>query len=112
MAVDRGSPPMAEDTLFRIASLTKPIGGALTLSLVEHGELAVDDPIDRWLPEAGRPRVLVDPSGPLDRTIDAARPITIRHLLSLTCGWGCVLEHSPLQAAMFERGVFPGPLTP
>ncbi|MGN6378575.1 MAG: serine hydrolase domain-containing protein [Gaiellales bacterium] len=112
MAVEPGSPPMTEDSLFRIASLTKPIGGALTLSLVSDGVLALDDPIARWLPEAGHPQVLVDPAGPLDHTVEAARPITVRHLLTLTSGWGCVLAPSPLQAAMFERSVFPGPLVP
>jgi CubicO group peptidase (beta-lactamase class C family) len=112
MAVSPGSPRMTDGTLFRIASLTKPIGGALTLSLVEDGVLGLDDPIARWLPEAGDPRVLVDPAGPLERTVEAARPITVRHLLDFTCGWGCVLDHSPLQAAMFERGVSPGPLIP
>jgi CubicO group peptidase (beta-lactamase class C family) len=112
MAVTPDSPPMVEDTLFRIASLTKPIGGALTLSLVEDGVLELEDPVARWLPEAGEPRVLVDPAGPLERTVEAVRPITVRHLLDLTCGWGCVLDRTPLQAAMFERGVFPGPLIP
>jgi CubicO group peptidase (beta-lactamase class C family) len=112
MAVEPDSAPMGEDTLFRIASLTKPIGGALTLSLVQDGALALDDPIARWLPEAANPRVLVAPDAPLDRTIAAQRPITVRHLLTLTCGWGAVLEQSPLQTAMLERGVYPGPLTP
>ncbi|QYN36665.1 beta-lactamase family protein [Pseudonocardia sp. DSM 110487] len=47
--------PAGEDTLFRIASITKPIAGALTLSLVQDGLLALDDPIARWLPEAADP---------------------------------------------------------
>ena len=42
----------------------------------------------------------------------AHRPVTLRHLLTMTCGWGAVLERSPLQAAMREQGVAPGPLTP
>jgi CubicO group peptidase (beta-lactamase class C family) len=112
MATDPGAPPMREDTLFRIASVTKPIGGALALSLVQDGVLGLDDPVGTWLPEMANPRVLVDAEGPLDRTVDALRPVTVRHLLTGTCGWGCVLAESPLQAAMFERGVFPGPLTP
>ncbi|HCU91959.1 MAG TPA: penicillin-binding protein [Actinobacteria bacterium] len=111
-AVETESAPMGEDTLFRIASVTKPMGGALTLSLVQDGVLALDDLIARWLPEAASPRVLVAPDAPLDRTTEVQRPITIRHLLTLTCGWGAVLEGTPLQAAMMERGVYPGPLTP
>jgi CubicO group peptidase (beta-lactamase class C family) len=112
MALERGSPPMAEDTLFRIASVTKPIGGALALSLAEDGVLSLDDPIESWLPEMAEPRVLVAPDAPLDRTTAARRPITVRHLLTLTSGWGAVLEPSPLQQAMLERGIHPGPLPP
>jgi CubicO group peptidase (beta-lactamase class C family) len=112
MAVEVGSAPMGEGTLFRIASLTKPIGGALTLSLVRDGVLGLDDPIARWLPEAASPRVLVAADGPLDRTAGASRPITVRDLLAGTSGWGCVVAPTPLQAAMFERGVFPGPIAP
>jgi CubicO group peptidase (beta-lactamase class C family) len=111
-AVAPGSPPMREDTLFRIASVTKPVGAALVLGLVQDGVLSLDDPVARWLPEAANPRVLDDPAGPLDVTVAAQRPITLRHLLTMTCGWGAVLEPSPLQAAMREQGVSPGPLTP
>jgi CubicO group peptidase (beta-lactamase class C family) len=109
-AVDADAPPMRDDTLFRIASLTKPMGGALTLALVRDGVLALDDPAARWLPEAADPRVLVSPDAPLDRTVPAERPVTVRDLLAGTSGWGCVMEQSPLQAAMFERGVFPSAL--
>jgi CubicO group peptidase (beta-lactamase class C family) len=111
MAVGEGA-PMREDTLFRIASVTKPIGGALTMSLVEDGVLALDDPVARWLPEAAEPRVLETPDASLDRTVPARRPITVRHLATLTCGWGAVLERTPLQAAMMERKVYPGPMPP
>src|ERR687885_1182151 len=111
-AIEPDAPPVREDTLFRIASITKPLGGALTLSLVRDGVLALDDPAARWLPELERPRVLVAPDAPLHRTVPAVRPITVRHLLTMTCGWGAVLEPTPLQAAMMERDVFPGPLPP
>jgi CubicO group peptidase (beta-lactamase class C family) len=96
----------------RIASVTKPMGGALTLSLIQDGVLGLDDPIGRWLPEAANPRVLVSPDAPLDRTTEAVRPVTVRHLLTATSGWGAVLEPTPLQAAMMDRGVFPSPMTP
>jgi CubicO group peptidase (beta-lactamase class C family) len=110
-AIETESAPMGEDTLFRIASVTKPMGGALTLGLVQDGALALTDPIARWLPEAASPRVLVSPDAPLDRTTEVRRPITVRHLLTLTSGWGAVLEETPLQTAMMERGVYSGPLT-
>ena len=112
MALGADSPAMREDTLFRIASVTKPVGGALAVGLIQDGVLALDDPVARWLPEAAAPRVLVAPGAPLDQTTEARRPVTVRHLLTLTAGWGAVLEESPLQAAMLERGVYPGPLTP
>jgi CubicO group peptidase (beta-lactamase class C family) len=109
-SVAYGAAAMRVDTRFRIASVTKPMGGALTLSLVEDGVLALDDDVARWLPELAEPRVLTSAHGPLDRTIPAVRPITVRQLLTCTAGMGCVLDPTPLQAAMFEQGVFPGPL--
>lgn len=109
-AVAPTAPPMRDDTLFRIASITKPMGGALTSTLVRDGVLALDDPIARWLPEAAEPRVLVEPGAPLDRTVPADRPITVRDLLAGTSGWGIVMEQTPLQAVMMERGVFGSPL--
>jgi len=112
MAVGAGSAPMREDTLFRIASVTKPVGGALTLSLVADGVLTLDDPVAGWLPELASPRVLTSPGAPLESTTEAARPITVRHLLTMTAGWGAVLEQTPLQTAMIERGFYPGPLIP
>src|SRR4051794_33307519 len=106
-AVGADSPAMTEDTLFRIASVTKPMGAALTLSLMQDGVLSLDDPIERWLPEAAKPRVLVSPEAPLDETVDAERPITVRNLLTMTSGWGVVIQDTPLQRAMIERNVFP-----
>jgi CubicO group peptidase (beta-lactamase class C family) len=110
-AVGPGSAPMGEDTLFRIASVTKPMGGALVLSLMRDGALSLDDPIARWLPEAASPRVLVAHDAPLDRTTEVRQPVTVRHLLTGTSGWGVGMEETPLRMAMMERGVHPGPLT-
>lgn len=109
-ALDDAAPPMRDDTLFRIASVTKPMGGALTLTLVRDGVLALDDPIARWLPDAADPCVLVTPDAPLDDTVPADRPVAVRDLLAGTSGWGIVMEQAPLQAAMMERGVFGSPL--
>jgi CubicO group peptidase (beta-lactamase class C family) len=110
--VEPDSPPMAQDTLFRIASVTKPMGGVLTMALVDEGVLGLDDPAARWLPELERPRVLVAPDAALDDTTDAVRPITVRHLLTCTTGWGAIMQPTPLQRAMIDRRVFPGPLHP
>jgi CubicO group peptidase (beta-lactamase class C family) len=109
-ALEPTSPPMRDDTQFRIASITKPVGAALTLALVRDGVVALDDPIGRWLPEAAEPRVLVAADGALDDTVPAERAITVRDLLAGTSGWGIVMEQGPLQAEMMERGVYGSPL--
>ncbi|ADJ44216.1 beta-lactamase class C [Amycolatopsis mediterranei S699] len=83
-----GTVPMARDSLFRIASLTKPIVAAATLLLVDDGELSLDDPISRWLPELASPVVVRTPAGPVDDVVPAARPITVADLLTFRCGYG------------------------
>ena len=80
--------PMTRDTIFRIASMTKPITVAAAMSLVDAGRLALGDPISRWLPEFARPTVLLDPTGPLDRTAPAQRELTIEDLLTHRSGIG------------------------
>ena len=69
--------PMRPDTLFRIASMSKPITSAAALMLMEEGRLALSDPIARWIPELAELKVLQDPAGPLDRVEPARRPITV-----------------------------------
>ncbi|WP_244170335.1 serine hydrolase domain-containing protein [Amycolatopsis tolypomycina] len=71
-----GSRPMAEDTLFRFASITKPITAAALLVLVDDGRLALDDPIGRRLPELAEPKVVRTPASALDDVVPAKRPIT------------------------------------
>ncbi|MGE2813546.1 serine hydrolase domain-containing protein [Mycobacterium heidelbergense] len=83
--VDAGL-PMQRDTLFRIASMTKPVTVAAVMSLVDDGKLALKDPITRWAPEFADMRVLDDPHGPLDRTHPARRAILIEDLLTHTSG--------------------------
>ncbi|HXZ14988.1 MAG TPA: serine hydrolase domain-containing protein, partial [Roseiarcus sp.] len=78
--------PMQRDTIFRIASMTKPITCALILTLMEDGKLRLDDPIVKWAPELANRRVLKDPSGPIDDTYPAPRDITIEDLLTNRSG--------------------------
>ncbi|MGI4815666.1 MAG: serine hydrolase domain-containing protein [Janthinobacterium lividum] len=78
--------PMTPDTLFRIASMTKPITSVAALMLMEEGKLQLSDPIVRWAPEFARPAVLQTAEGPLDRTRPAARDITIEDLLTHRSG--------------------------
>src|SRR3954454_25185563 len=83
-----GGAPMTPDTIFRVASITKPITAAAVLLLVEEGALALDDQIARWLPELASPVVVRTPSSPVDDVVPAARPITARDLLTFRAGWG------------------------
>jgi CubicO group peptidase (beta-lactamase class C family) len=78
--------PMTRDTLFRIASMTKPVTVAAVMSLVDEGKLALKDPIARWAPELACVRVLDDRHGPLDRTHPVNRAILIEDLLTHTSG--------------------------
>lgn len=78
--------PMRRDTIFRIASMTKPVTVAAAMALVEEGRLALSDPVTRWLPELADMRVLADPTGPLDVTVGARRPITVDDLMTHRSG--------------------------
>jgi CubicO group peptidase (beta-lactamase class C family) len=83
-----GGLPVQRDSLFRIASTSKPITGAVTMALVDEGLLALDEPVARLLPELASPRVLRRMDGPLDDTVPANREITVRDLLTFTFGFG------------------------
>ncbi len=87
-----GTVPMARDSLFRVASLTKPIVAAAVMLLVDEGELALDDPIARWLPELAAPVVVRTPAGPVDDVVPAVRPITVADLLTFRCGYGLAAD--------------------
>src|ERR1700733_6600406 len=87
-----GGRPVARDSLFRIASTTKPLTAAATLAVVEEGRIGLDEPVDRLLPELADRRVLARPDGPLDETVPAERPITTRDLLTFTFGFGMAIE--------------------
>ena len=82
--------PMARDTICRLGSMTKPIVAACAMTLVEDCTLRLDDPVDDLLPELADLTVLADPNGPLDKTVAARRPITLRDLLTYTLGTGMV----------------------
>jgi len=106
---------MRRDTIFRIASVTKPIVAAAAMILVEECALRLDEPIDPWLPELADRRVLRAIDSPLDDTVPATRPITLRDLLTFRLGIGAVMvfpPRYPIQQAMAEAGVAPGPTLP
>lgn len=74
------------DTIFRIASMTKPVTSVAALQLWEEGRIALDEPITRWAPEFAAPRVMRRAGGPLDDTAPAPRPITFGDLLTHRSG--------------------------
>jgi len=87
--------PMMTDTIFRIASMTKPITSVALMTLYEEGHFLLSDPVSKWIPEFSDPKVAVrvppqEYRGEPWRLVPAARPITIRHLLTHTSGLGYV----------------------
>ncbi len=95
--------PMERDTIFRIASMTKPITSLAALLLLEEGHFALDDPITRWAPEFADMRVLRSPIGPLDQTVPAQRPITVEDLLTHRAGFTYAdFQQGPIANAYVE----------
>lgn len=87
-----GGAPMEPNSLFRIASMTKPVTGAATMALIDEGLIGLDEPVDRLLPELASRRVLRRIEGSLTETVPASRAITTRDLLTFTFGFGMVME--------------------
>lgn len=107
--------PMTRDTLFRIASMTKPVTSVAALMLVEDGKLRLEDPISRWLPEFSDMQVLKDPTGPVEDTYPAARQITVEDLFTHRAGLAYAFtSEGPIAHAHEERLGPPlgTPLTP
>jgi len=80
--------PMARDSIFRFASITKPITATAVMMLVKDGRIALDDPVDQWLPELANPTVVRTPASPVEDVVPAARPITVFDLLTSRAGYG------------------------
>jgi CubicO group peptidase (beta-lactamase class C family) len=82
--------PIRADSIFRIASMTKPVTSLAAMMLVERGQLGLDDPVTKYLPEFSAVQVLTVWHG-ADATYEGRaprRPITIRDLLTHTSGMG------------------------
>jgi CubicO group peptidase (beta-lactamase class C family) len=100
--------PMEKDSIFRVASITKPITAAAAMLLVDEGRIGLDDPIGEWLPELASPPVVRRPDSPVEDVVPAARPITVFDLLTFRAGYGFPSDFSlpavqPLLAAMQEQ---------
>ncbi|MFE7802723.1 serine hydrolase domain-containing protein [Nocardia sp. NPDC057440] len=104
MRVD-GDAPMRRDTIFRMASVSKPVTMAAAMILLDECRLRLDDPVDPWLPELADRQVLRRADGPQEDTVPARRPITVRDLLTSTFGLGVdlTLMGSPIMAAVLDR---------
>src|SRR5262245_26754550 len=96
--------PIERDTIFRIASMTKPITSLAALMLVDEGKIALNDPISAWAPEFSQMRVLKSPDGPLDETENSAHAITFEHLLTHPSGLNYAdFHHGPTCSAYGEE---------
>ncbi|MFI6098476.1 serine hydrolase domain-containing protein [Lentzea sp. NPDC051213] len=103
---------VGEDTresVFPIASVTKPIIAAAAMLLVQDRAIALDDPIAEWLPELASPVVVRTPGSPVDDVVPATKPITLRHLQSFRSGWGFTADFSlPATRKLFEASTVHG----
>lgn len=104
--------PMQRDTIFRIASLTKPITAAAAMILVEECRIRLDDPVDNWLPELANRKVLKTLGSELSDVVPASRPIKVRDLLDFRLGYGFTMDlfmngELPIAKEMMKKGVMP-----
>src|SRR5437899_961120 len=107
--------PMRRNTIFRISSMTKPITAAATMILVEECKLRLDEPVNALLPELAERKVLKRLDGPLDDTVPANRPITVRDLLTFRMGFGQMMappDAYPILSAANEQQIGMGPPSP
>ena len=109
-----GGAPMARDTIFRMASTSKPVAMAAVMILLDECRIRLDDTVDQWLPELADRQVLAKPDGPLDETVPANRQITVRDLLTSTFGLGMDFDllAAPIRAAVFaatDYSILSGP---
>jgi CubicO group peptidase (beta-lactamase class C family) len=104
-----GGPPMQRDTIFRMASTSKPVSVAATMVLLDECRVRLDDLVEQWLPELADRQVLTRIDAPLDDTVPARRPITVRDLLTSTFGLGMDLTAlgTPIMGAIIEQGLTP-----
>lgn len=102
------------NSLYRIYSMTKPITGMAAMMLVDEGKISLDQPISDFLPAFAKMQVQKKADGAItpDNLEPAARPITLRHLVTHTAGLGYgIVQQGPLRDAMMNRGLMPSQTT-
>jgi CubicO group peptidase (beta-lactamase class C family) len=107
-----GREAMRPDTIFRISSMTKPVTAVAALILLEECVLRLDEPVERFLPELARRRVVRRIDGPVDDTVPARRPITVRDLLTFRMGFGGYFGPCPVNDAAAPLQLSAGPPQP
>ncbi|SFU00283.1 CubicO group peptidase, beta-lactamase class C family [Geodermatophilus amargosae] len=110
-----GGDAVRPDTVFRISSVTKPVVATAALTLVDDGTLALDEPVDRLLPELAGRQVLADPADASAGTVPARRAVTVRDVLTFRLGLGIDFTApwpTPTVAALGEAGLPAGPPQP
>jgi len=107
-----GRTAMARDSIFRIASISKPVTAAAVMILADDGVLALDDPVERWLPELAAPMVVATPASPVDDVVPAARPVTVADLLTFRAGYGFPADFSLPAVALLFSELMQGPPQP
>lgn len=107
-----GATPVGRDTIFRISSMTKPVTAVATLILLEECVIRLDEPVDRLLPELADRRVVRRVDGPVEDTVPAERPITVRDLLTFRMGFGGYFGPCPLNEVAAPLGLAAGPPQP
>ena len=92
-----GSQAVDADTVFWIASMTKPVTSVAAMQLVEQGKLQLDAPMGDLLPELKNPQILQD-----GKLRPATKPITLKHLLTHTAGYS-TLSPAPNMPRIWRR---------
>src|SRR5688500_709912 len=98
--------PMTKDTIFNMASMTKPVTSAAIMMLVDEGKLKLDDDVAKYLPKYRDP-VVISKFNDADASYEtrpAKRPITIRHLLTHTSGIGYTFSNPTLSKIAQKTG--------
>jgi CubicO group peptidase (beta-lactamase class C family) len=107
-----GGHELQEDSIFRISAMTKPVTAVATLLLIEECTLRLDESVERLLPELANRRVVRRINGPIDDTVPAARPITVRDLLTFRMGFGAFFGPCPVNDAAEPLALSVGPPAP
>ena len=98
--------PMQRDTVFRIASMSKPVTVAAAMALIEDGKFALTDSVATWVPELADLRVMADPGGPLDKTVPLRRPITFDDLMTHRSGLAYAFSVGPPLGRAYGKLMF------